>query len=320
MARSEPRGRGRVGGYDPRVAEQPGISVVIPTHNRADLVQEAVRSALAQDWSPLEVLVVDDCSVDDTVERLHALMERDARLHVIALDRNGGASAARNLGLVEARYEYVALLDSDNEFVAGKLRRQMGLLQETRDGAVAFSGYTHMTDATTSADVLLDGWSEAPDAAIERLLEGCCVNTSTLVAPRAALLDAGGFDEELICAEDHDLWLRLAARGCRFLYAREPLALYRFHNASLSADEAQVASDSERVIKAFLADPGLPAEILERRRRYLARWALNSAVRYRAAGDGRASLLALARAAAASPAAIRPGWLRIALGATRDLR
>jgi glycosyltransferase involved in cell wall biosynthesis len=295
------------------------VSVVIPSYNRAELVVGAVNSALAQDWDPMEVIVVDDGSTDDTVERLHALMGRDVRLRVIALDRNSGASAARNLGIVEARHEYVALLDSDNEFVVGKLRRQMELLQETPDRAVAFSGYTQVTDGST-ADVLLDGWSEAPEATIERLLAGCCVNTSTLVAPREALVNAGGFDEQLICAEDHDLWLRLAARGCRFLYIRDALALYRFHSASLSADEAQVASDSERVIKAFLADPELPAEILERRRRYLARWALNSAVRYLAAGDGRASLLALARASLTSPAAIRPGWLRIAFRAAHNLR
>ncbi len=306
-------------GYDPRVTELPGISVVIPTYNRADLVLEAVRSALAQDWSPLEVIVIDDGSTDDTVERLHALMERDVRLRVIALDSNSGASAARNLGISEALHDYVALLDSDNEFVSGKLTRQMQLLLETPDRTVAFSGYAQVTDGTR-VDVLLDGWSEAPEAAIERLLDGCCVNTSTLVAPRAALVDAGGFDEQLICAEDHAMWLRLAARGFRFLYVRDTLTLYRFHSASLSGDPAQVASDSERMIKVFLADPELPAEIRERRRRYLARWALNSAVRYLAAGDGRASLLALARAAAAWPAAIRPGWLMIALRATRDLQ
>jgi glycosyltransferase involved in cell wall biosynthesis len=291
-----------------------GVSVVIPAYNRAGLVLEAARSALAQDWTPLEVIVVDDASNDDTVARLMEVAADEPRLRVIACERNEGPSYARNKGIAAARYEYVALLDSDNRFVEGKLRRQMQLLERGPEGSVVFSAYTGVADGQRS-NVLIEHWSERPPDVVEQLLAGCCVNTSTFIAPRRVLIDVGMFRTDLICAEDHDLWLRLAAAGHNFLYHPEPLATYLVHENNLSADPAQVAACSELVIGSFLSRSDLPAEIRRDRKRYIARWALNSAVGYLAAGDGREALAALWRAIRVAPSAARPGWALMALRA-----
>jgi glycosyltransferase involved in cell wall biosynthesis len=300
------------------VSDRPGVSVVIPTYNRAELVCEAVASALAQDWEPLEVIVVDDCSSDDTVERLTAIAASDGRLRVIARERNGGESAARNQGIIAAAHEYVAFLDSDNRFMPEKLARQMPGLLTGPDRAVSFSGYLLAEDGREPRAVRLDHWEGDSDSVVEALLEACCVNTSTFVAPRAVLADQGLFRTDLVCCQDHDLWLRLAALGHVFLYEPSPLTLYRLHGGSVSGDAAQVARYEELVVSDFLARPDLPPKIAERRGQWRARWAFVGAERYLEAGLAGAALRALCRAAAADPRAIRAGWLRLAIRALRS--
>ena len=288
-----------------------GVSVVIPTFNRADLVVEAVASALAQAWEPLEVIVVDDASSDDTVARLELIGATDPRLRVIALAQNGGESAARNQGVLAANHAYVALLDSDNRFMPTKLVRQMPSLLSGPPGAVSFTAYL-LARGDSEDSVVLERWSPTRPATLEALLTGCCVNTSTFVAPREILIGEGRFRPELRCCEDHDLWLRLAVLEHPFLYVNEPLTWYRSHVGSLSADQRRVAAASEQVISEFFDRGDVPAEFQRRRSRYAARWALNAAVGYAAAGDGRSALTALARAVRFRPLSARPGWLWLA--------
>ena len=102
------------------------VSVVIPTFERADRVCLAVASALAQTMGDLEVIVVDDCSSDDTVTRLEAL--RDPRVRVLRHETNRGGNAARATGIAAATGEWVAFLDSDDTWAANKLERQLARL------------------------------------------------------------------------------------------------------------------------------------------------------------------------------------------------
>ena len=298
------------------MSRSPGVSTVIPTYNRADLVCEAIESVLVQQWGPLEVVVVDDASTDDTSRRLAALSARDARVRVLRREVNGGESVARNDGIRAARFEYVALLDSDNRFEPDKLELQMPALLVDPRPSVSFTGY-RLTTTTSTRDVLLDGWSSASDQVLERLLEGCCVNTSTVVARRSSLIESGLFRPALICCADHDAWLRLAVLGHSFIYERRTLTDYRLHEGSVSGDEALVAEFSERVINDTLHRADLPQHIAQRRSSYEARWALNSAVRYVAARNGRAGLAALMRALRRRPLSARPGWLGLAVQCVR---
>jgi teichuronic acid biosynthesis glycosyltransferase TuaG len=295
--------------------ERPGVSVIIPTYNRADLAEAAVRSALVQSWDPIEIVVVDDASVDDTAARISRLAADDHRIRLVRLDRNQGASAARNLGVAQAAHDFVAFLDSDNEFLPGKLSSQMPELIDAPAGTVSFTAYLTEGEAGTQP-VTLQRWSSAPEAVIDQLMIGCCVNTSTFIAARQLLRDEGGFRTDLVCCEDHELWLRLAAAGHPFIYQPRPLTRYRLHSGSLSADQICVAETSERVIAEFLAREHLPQAVHADRSRYQSHWALQSAGAYLGAGDRRASLAALWRAARLAPERVRPGWFLMALRAT----
>jgi glycosyltransferase involved in cell wall biosynthesis len=291
---------------------EPGVSVIIPTYNRAPLLGDAITSVLGQDFEPMEVVIVDDGSTDETQGAI-AESTRKSRCPVrVITQANAGPSAARNAGILGATYDYVAFLDSDNTWRPGKLDAQMPLhLQDGR--RFSFTAYAEVGPSAATKIVRVEDWPSDALGAVRRLLIGCVVNTSTVIAHRDVLLDVGLFDAALPCCEDHDLWLKIAARGHRFDYLDDPLTDYRVHHGSVSQQSGLVARSTERVFENFFREIDLPSEIAAEASRYLSRCYLNSACRYVEAKDSGAARKALWRAAAQRPSAVRPGWLRIAV-------
>ncbi|HEX4735758.1 MAG TPA: glycosyltransferase [Thermoleophilaceae bacterium] len=288
------------------MASHHGVTVVIPTYNRSDLVGEAINSVLAQDWPETEVLVVDDGSTDRTPEVLAGYGDR---VRVIRQE-NAGESAARNTGILAASHELVAFLDSDNYWLPGKLGLQMQLFSHDEPPDVAFSAYTRIGDVPEE-DVVLSEWAGTQEDALEQLLIGCRINTSTVIVRRNALIDVGLYDSSLRCAQDYDLWLRLAVAGYHIAYVPRPLAAYRIHGGAVSLDSELVNASTERVVERLFDNDLLPAEFQERRDFYLARCYLNSACFYLDTGAGREAADSIAKAARTRPASIRPGWFLI---------
>src|SRR5271156_4437060 len=99
------------------------LSVIIPAYNVSGIIGRAIRSAAAQTFSPLEILVIDDCSTDDTVEVVRALGREIPSIRLLSTPANGGPSAARNVGLRAAKGDWIALLDSDDAWKPGRLKR-----------------------------------------------------------------------------------------------------------------------------------------------------------------------------------------------------
>lgn len=108
--------------------EKEKISVVIPTYNRARLIESSVKSVLSQTYGNLEIIVVDDASTDNTLEIVKAIS--DSRVTYIRLEKNSGACAARNKGIEQASGEYIAFNDSDDQWIPAKLQRQYDSLKE----------------------------------------------------------------------------------------------------------------------------------------------------------------------------------------------
>lgn len=292
---------------------QRGVTAVIPTFNRSQLLGEAIASAITQDFEPLEVLVVDDGSTDET-SRIIAEIRQKLNFPIrVIRQANAGVSAARNAGVLGATHDLVAFLDSDNRWRPGKLRAQVALLTKARY-QFSFTAYTEFGPGVNSAvTVQVEDWQDDSISALRRLLVGCLVNTSTVVAHRDVLVDAGLFDPSLQCAEDHDLWLRVASKGYRFGYLDAPLTDYRVHDESLSGQAADVARSTECVIERLFRDHNLPPDIQAEESVHLARWYLNSACRYIEAGQPAEARKAIWRAVHSRPTAIRPGWIRIIL-------
>ena len=205
------------------------VTVIVPAYNAAPFLQVTLQSLQQQTVQPTQVILVDDGSTDDTA----AIAERHGA--TVIRQKQRGPGAARNRGLAEATTEFVAFLDADDWYVPDKLERCVTTLTDLNAASVA-------TDAWIVRDDRVEGRKNqqrvVPTAlTLELLLRDNPIVCSTVVARRAAVLEAGGFDEDpaLVATEDFDLWLRMAKRE-PFAYLPQPLTFYRVHAGSLSAN------------------------------------------------------------------------------------
>lgn len=191
------------------------ISVIIPTHNRVGLLPRALRSVLAQSQPPMEVVVVDDGSTDGT-QKLAA----DFPTVRFLRQENRGVAAARNRGIREARGDWLAFLDSDDEWLAPKLERQGQALCEE----------PHLLLCHTNEIWIRRGRRVNPmrkhaksgGHIFRNCLPLCVVSPSSALVHRSLFERVGSFDESLPACEDYDLWLRICSRF-PVLYLAEPL-------------------------------------------------------------------------------------------------
>ena len=116
------------------------VSVVIPMYNSGKYIAPTIKSALEQTYKNIEVLVVDDCSKDNSLEVVNALAEKDRRLRCIPQEKNGGAAVARNRGIKEAKGQYIAFLDSDDLWTEDKIEKQVALMK-SKNAAFVFCAY-----------------------------------------------------------------------------------------------------------------------------------------------------------------------------------
>jgi hypothetical protein len=199
------------------------VSVVIPTRDRAALVGRAIRSVLSQTWPDLELIVVDDGSTDGTSAAVAGVA--DDRVRLVRSELPTGPGAARNEGIRRARGDWVAFLDSDDEWVPTKLERQLARLKADRSGASVAYCQAEVRDALTRRRFVVPLPPHEGDT-FPHLLAGWSPPTASIfLVNRAVLLAAGGFDPALPCREDYDLWLRLAGSGKRFVIVDQPLVI-----------------------------------------------------------------------------------------------
>lgn len=224
----------------------PHVSVILPCHNRAHLLERAVSSVLSQDFRDFELLLIDDGSTDNTP----ALLEKfsDPRLIIIRREQ-GGPAAARNSGLARARGEFVAFQDSDDEWLPGKLTRQLAALEQAGEkAALCVSAYRVQWDNGKLRQYGSHNLVAAGD--IQRqVLEAFYFPTPSWLIRRRALESCGVFDEALACWEDWELSLRLAGEG-RVILLDEELLLQHRREHSVNND-AHARLDALRRILAL---------------------------------------------------------------------
>ena len=220
------------------------VSVVIPTHDRGRVVVEAIESALAQTHPPLEVIVVDDGSTDETAERVGRL--RDARVRYLRRP-HAGVSAARNAGIAAATGDLVAFLDSDDLWKPDKVEAEIAALArypsaggvfsdlEKVDGATfvpSFMRRTRVFSRLLAARAYREGLLLSARALSLCLLQEVPIKTPALTVRRSALERVGGFNEAWTSSEDWEFLLRFARRES-LVYVDRPLAVIRISADSL---------------------------------------------------------------------------------------
>ena len=204
------------------------VSVIIPTYNRGEVVLRALRSVFAQDHAVDQVIVVDDGSTDDTIERV----ERNFPGVELIVQTNHGVSHARNRGIERARNEWLAFLDSDDEWLPGKITAQLAAIMSDGISRVCHSDEIWVRNGRRvnpmnkhrkyGGDIFL------------HCLPRCVMSPSSVVLHRSVVEELGGFDETLPVCEDYELWLRIACQTT-VLYVPEKLLIkYGGHEDQLS--------------------------------------------------------------------------------------
>lgn len=229
----------------------PLVSVVVPTYNRAETLPRAIDSALAQTVDDLEIVVVDDGSTDRTGEVLEGY--GTDRVRTVTHETNHGANVARNTGIDYADGEYVAFLDSDDEWRPTKLERQLELLDSRSDEWVAaYCGFTVETPGTTGsflstiASVLALADDDQRMEGGEELLGDILADNvhpgagSTLIVETGVVREIGGFDEDLERFQDPEIVIRILKQG-KIAYVDEPLVV-RYDTGNPSAELVERAS------------------------------------------------------------------------------
>ena len=239
----------------------PRVTVLLAVHNGGSFLREGVESVLAQTFGDFELLIVDDASTDGAVEKL----PDDPRIRVLGNASNIGQIPSLNRGLRDARGEYVARLDHDDLCLPRRLELQVDVLD--RHPSVALVGTwvdVVMTDGRvwTRLRPILDTFAQF---AAQVVTGHIFLVHPSLMFRRDAVIDVGGFDEDLNAAEDQELYRRLVLARREARVVPETLLRYRRHEQQMTyAKTAMVEESDARSHRAFLAalDPDSPAETL----------------------------------------------------------
>ena len=185
----------------------PTVSVIIPTHNRAERVCQAIDSVLAQEYTDFEIIVVDDGSVDDTIAQLSVYQDK-IRVHT---QGNKGVSAARNAGISLAKGDLIAFLDSDDLWLPKKLSVQTDFFNHHKEAMIC---QTEEIWIRNGRRVNPKKRHQKPSGMIYApSLKLCLVSPSAVMIKKAMFDIVGYFDASLPACEDYDLWLRIS---CQF--------------------------------------------------------------------------------------------------------
>ena len=201
---------------------KPLISVVIPFYGRREWLVDAVESVLEQTCRDFEIVLVDDGSPQPlTAEAWHG----DRRVQYTRIE-HVGRSAARNIGLRQARGEFIAFLDADDLFVPTKLELQAACMQEHPDIPMSHSSYLRVDAQGSVLDAVRSGTFSG--CVYPAILKSCPIATPTVMLRRRVLHAVGGFDERIHVGEDILLWARIA-RSSEIVGIDEPLVKVRIH-------------------------------------------------------------------------------------------
>ncbi|MCK4358960.1 MAG: glycosyltransferase family 2 protein [Candidatus Cloacimonetes bacterium] len=203
------------------------ISVVIPVYNREKRIRYCLDSVLNQTYSTLDIIVVDDCSTDKTVQVIKSYS--DPRIRCIVLDKNSGAQAARNRGIKEAKGEWIAFLDSDDEWMPEKLEKQIMILKKENFNPWVVVHSNCLRYYPSKGEKKLWKLREIEgDNVYPLLLKNSSPMFQGLLVSKMALEKIGYLDENVPSFQEWDTSLQLA-KYCKFFHIKEPLFIYYRH-------------------------------------------------------------------------------------------
>lgn len=217
------------------------ISVIIPSFNREKTIEYCLQSVLNQTYKPLEIIIVDDCSNDRTIDIINSL--NSSIIKVVKLEKNSGAQAARNRGIIEAKGDWIAFQDSDDEWLPNKLEIQIGKALSGNFDVIYCECYVQQGASKTlfnTPNYELNTYS--------RLLENQGPTFPGILAKKSSLLEINLLDEKVPSYQEWDTSIRLGKKN-KFGFIDEPLYIYHLHEGeTISKDKTRDALGVEYIV------------------------------------------------------------------------
>lgn len=205
------------------------VSIVMPNYNSEKFIEETIGSVLAQTYENWELLIVDDCSTDSSVDIIHKYCEIDERIRLFVQDTNRGGAAARNRALREATGKWMAFLDSDDLWLPQKLEKQLAFMA-TNNFQFSYTAYEHVNEQAESLGVSVMG----PKKVSKRKMFHYCYPGCLTVMYDSSDIGTVQIPDEIGTGEnDYAMWLKVCKHYTCY-YLSDVLALYRVRGNSMS--------------------------------------------------------------------------------------
>lgn len=219
------------------------ISVVIPLYNKEEYIYETIQRVLSQTFQQFEIVVVNDGSTDKSVDILRSIDDRRIRL---IEKENGGVSSARNRGIKEAKFDYIAFLDADDEWLPNHLEEINRLIQQYGDTAAVF--VTNFARRYPNGDIISNRTpEELTDGIVDNYFrivnKKALIHTSCVCITKGSLIATRMFDERISRGEDMDLWMRIS-KIYKIAYSKEVTEIYLQNAKNNSKRRFDVAKSS----------------------------------------------------------------------------
>lgn len=213
------------------------VSVIIPVYNREKTIKKAIESVLEQTYTDLEVIIVDDCSTDKTIEVVESIA--DKRIRLVKSPKNGGACKARNLGIDHANGELIAFQDSDDYWHADKLEKSVHFLKE-KDADFVFSALNRkgIRGQEEKNEIVPKYNINKEENKLLKILTGNCVSTQTIVA-RREIFDKVKFDYKMPRFQDWEFSIQVIEAGFSVYFIKEPLVDCYVQGDSITSDDTK---------------------------------------------------------------------------------
>ncbi|EJS75292.1 glycosyltransferase family 2 protein [Bacillus cereus] len=211
------------------------ISIIVPTYNASKFIEETIHSVLNQSFQDWELIIIDDCSTDNTVQKLNEFKKSDQRIRVKVLEENSGAAIARNMGIDMAKGRYIAFLDSDDLWLPKKLEKQLDFMKKNNI-AFSFTGYEIITEA---------GESTGKFVHVPQKIDYHGLLKNTIIGCLTVMIDTQQIGKirmpNLRTRQDTATWLSILKRGFEAYGFDEVLSKYRKVENSISSKKVKMA-------------------------------------------------------------------------------
>ncbi len=213
------------------------ISVVMPAYNAKEYINDAIKSVLEQTYSSLELIIVDDCSTDETLDIIRGFAETDKRVRFYENDKNIGVAMTRNRGMSHASGEWVAFIDADDMWYPEKLERQLSLaLSETADVIYCSYALVRGVDGVFIKDYIVPRGTDYKEMLKENVM------SASTVMLRREITEKYLFGDKFV-HEDYVYWLSLVKSDFKCVGAADILSAYRVNRGSRSENKLRAAKN-----------------------------------------------------------------------------